>query len=485
MIANLHLSFHSLLLWAMLLTMATAAAQDSPTRLGDVRIQGSIRSRLEFWDWFGANDASRYAFSGNILRLNLSQSEATYDWQIEIAAPFLFDLPADAVASGAQGQLGLGGTYFAANDGRHNAGMIFPKQAFTRFKSGSRSIRLGRFEFSEGSELIPSDPTLAWLKRERISQRIIGPFAWSHVGRSFDGAQYEITGKNRHVNLVAVLPTRGAFQVDGWGNLKIAIGYAALTQQHPGKNHNIDWRAFGVYYHDWRGSVPTDNRPGDLRSADRGNIRIASFGGHYLHRISTPSGVVDLLFWGLAQTGRWGRLDHRASTWAWEAGWQPRVLPHLRPWLRAGYFRGSGDRNPNDNAHGTFFQMLPTPRPFARMPFYNLMNNEDLMAVLVLRPHRALGLRLEAHALRLAQKADLWYSGGGAYQPWSFGYTGRPSNGNRSLANLYDISAEYNANPRFTLAGYLGLAIGHSVIRSIYPDRKDGSFGYLEALLRF
>jgi hypothetical protein len=119
------------------------------------------------------------------------------------------------------------------------------------------------------------------------------------------------------------------------------------------------------------------------------------------------------------------------------------------------------------------------------MPFYNLMNNEDLMAVLVLRPHRALGLRLEAHALRLAQKADLWYSGGGAYQPWSFGYTGRPSNGNRSLANLYDISAEYNANPRFTLAGYLGLAIGHSVIRSIYPDRKDGSFGYLEALLRF
>jgi hypothetical protein len=48
---------------------------------------------------------------------------------------------------------------------------------------------------------------------------------------------------------------------------------------------------------------------------------------------------------------------------------------------------GSGDGNPNDNTHGTFFQVLPTPRPYARFPFFNMMNNEDTFGMLILRPH--------------------------------------------------------------------------------------------------
>jgi hypothetical protein len=31
---------------------------------------------------------------------------------------------------------------------------------------------------------------------------------------------------------------------------------------------------------------------------------------------------------------------------------------------------GSGDRNPNDNRHETFLQVPPTPRNYARYPFF-------------------------------------------------------------------------------------------------------------------
>ena len=82
-------------------------------------------------------------------------------------------------------------------------------------------------------------------------------------------------------------------------------------------------------------------------------------------------------------------LDHRANALAAEGGYQLANVA-LKPWLRTGYFLGSGDRNPSDATHETFFQELPTPRPFARFPLYNLMNNEDGFAQLTLTPHRKL-----------------------------------------------------------------------------------------------
>jgi len=108
----------------------------------------------------------------------------------------------------------------------------------------------------------------------------------------------------------------------------------------------------------------------------------------------------------------------------------------LKPWLRGGYYYGSGDGNPNDNKHGTFFQILPTARPYARFPFFDMMNNEDRFGMLSIRPHKRVTVKTEAHALRLASRNDLWYIGGGAFQPWTFGYQSKAAGGARGLANL-------------------------------------------------
>jgi hypothetical protein len=128
--------------------------------------------------------------------------------------------------------------------------------------------------------------------------------------------------------------------------------------------------------------------------------------------------------------------------------------------------------------------MLPTPRPFARTPFFNLMNNEDFMAMAMARPHKAVTVRAEAHKLRLSERTDSWYSGGGAFQPWSFGFAGKPSGGSRDLASLYDVSVDWAVNPHWSLTGYVGRVNGGAVVRANHAGTR-GGFGYLEATYKF
>ncbi len=275
------------------------------------------------------------------------------------------------------------------------------------------------------------------------------------------------------------------FQVDGWGSNRIGFGYASYTHQWGSNRHAADTRLFFIEYDDFRHILKTDNRPLAVRRADLDNIRINTFGGHSVHTFETEVGTLDLLAWGAVQTGRWGVQAQRASAFDVEGGFQPKILPKVKPWFRSGYTYGSGDGNPNDNTHGTFFQMLPTPRPYARFPFFNMMNTEDLYGIMLLRPHPKVTVSSEFHSLRLTNANDLWYSGGGAFQPWTFGYTGRSTSGRRSLANLYDTQLDYRLNPSLTLTGYIGYAQGLAVMEEIYPKGKDGKFGYLEFLYRF
>ena len=471
---------------------ASPSSNVSPAaiHLGDVVFNGSLRARAYVWDWFEAPPGqNRYAYSGNLLRFGFSQNRGGFDWNAEFAIPFLLGLPTNATEPAPQGALGLGSNYYSANGNRQNTAMIFPKQVFVRFRGiggvDGQTLQIGRFVLQDGTELIPKDATLATLKQNRIAQRLLGDFGFSDVGRSFDGVHYAFSKPNDDFTFAAAIPTRGVFQVDGWGWNRIGFGYAAYTHESGHGRHMADTRVFMIEYDDWRHILKTDNRALAVRRADTENIRIDSFGAHTLHTFAVRAGTFDALAWGVAQTGRWGTQKQRAYALDFEGGFQPKWLPSLRPWFRGGYSIGSGDGNPNDNTHGTFFQILPTPRPYARMPFFNMMNLEDGYAGLILRPDSKVTVTSEFHSLRLANANDLWYSGGGAYQPWTFGYTGRSTSGQRSLGNLYDTSVDYRLSRTVTATAYLGVAQGLASIEKIYPGNTSAQFGYLELLYRF
>ncbi|MGH9742286.1 MAG: alginate export family protein [Candidatus Acidiferrum sp.] len=461
---------------------------DAHYKLGPLTLYGSWRFRTEAWDWFQPSSGQNsYAFEHSLLRLGIGQKRERFEWLLEGAQDAILDLPTHAVLPGAPGQLGLGGTYFAANgNGQYNVN-AFVRQAYVGFKLPENGkLRLGRFTFLDGAEVTPKNKTLATVVKTRVDQRLIGDFGFSAVGRSFDGAQLSFDAGNGNFTLFGARPTRGVYQIDGMGELDVDLFYGAYTISVNSRQGVGELRVFSIGYTDERGSVlKTDNRPLALRSADKSHIRIGTYGADYAHVLRTDkNGEFDFLAWGVLQTGNWGVQAQRAGAFVGEFGWQPPVHT-LKPWFSAGYSFGSGDSNPNDNTHGTFFQILPTPRAYARFPFYNMMNNEDFYGTSVFRLSHSMVVRSELHALRLANAQDLWYGGGGAFQPKTFGYTGKATGDNRSLANVWDVSLDMPLGYGFSFTAYYAHAWGKSVIASIYPAGTTAQFGYVETNFHF
>lgn len=456
---------------AVLLSVVTLSAGAEP-----VKFSGSVRFRAEQWGWFetpGYDDS--YVFFGSLIRASASQQRDRFDWQAEIAQPSLLSLPDRAIAPGAQGQLGFGGTYYAANGGDENAASIFVKQAAVRFKWPGHSLRVGRFEFIDGTEAAPKNPALAAVKSARVAHRLVGNFGFSHVGRSFDGVQYVHTRPALNFNVVAVKPTVGAFDVSGMEEIEdVTLLYGSVTHAAA----RSDARLFLIGYGDKRAAVKADNRPLAVRAADRQDVQVFTLGGHYL----AAAGPFNLLGWVALQTGEWGALDHGANALALEAGYN--AGGSMQTALRGGIFRSSGDDDPADGDHGTFFQILPTPRAYARFPFYNAMNSTDLFVGLSMKPAPKLSLASEIHRLSLTESADLWYSGGGAFQERTFGFAGRPSGGNTGLAFVADLNVDYAFTPKTTFTLYLAAAKGGDVINALYAG-KSGTVAYFEVLRRF
>jgi hypothetical protein len=476
----------------------SASSQQSPPdkkaaplpkhKIGPFEISINWRTRAEGWNWFeGKTGNSDYPLWDSLLRIGIGQTRERIDWFAEMEQPSILGLPNDAVVAAPQGQLGLGGNYFAANNNQVNNASVFLKQAYVDFKHlGPARLKLGRFEYFDGAEVKAKDPTLATVVQTRISSRLISNFSFAAVQRSFDGGQFSLNGGANNFTFFSARPTAGVFQVDGMPELDIEVYYGAFTHSFDSAHGAAQVRVFGLGYVDDRNTVlKTDNRSTAARTADLNKIEIATYGGDYVQVINTTNaGKFDYLVWGVFQGGSWGTLTQRAGAFVGEAGWQLPVT-HLKPWLSAGYSYGSGDGNPNDSTHGTFFQVLTTPRQYARFPFYNMMNNEDFYGTLNLKPASKLTLRSEGHALRLANAADLWYSGGGAFQPKTFGYTGRPSNKSRGLANVWDVSADYQITRSFSTTFYYGHAWGESVISKIYPKDPNGQLFFLETNFHF
>ena len=461
----------------------------SQRKIGPLDLTVNWRFRTEAWDWFEPPTPGQnaYAFEHSLLRIGLGQKSEHFTWFLEGAQDAILDLPTTAVLPGRPGQLGLGGTYFAANGNGQNNANAFVRQAYVALGlPASAKLKLGRFTFLDGAELTPKDKSLAALVNTRITQRLIGDFGFSAVGRSYDGAALAFNTRTGNFTLLGARPTRGVYQIDAMGELNVDLFYGAYSALLNFAKSSAELRIFSLGYIDERSSVlKADNRATAVRSGDHHHIRIGTYGADYVHVFNTQdSGKFDFLFWGAVQNGSWGSLMQRAGALVVEGGWQP-VIRVLNPWFRAGYSFGSGDSDAADNRHGTFFQVLPTPRPYARFPFYNMMNNEDFFGSATFRLPRNFVFRSELHALRLANAQDLWYGGGGAFQPRTFGYTGRASGGHRSLANVWDVSMDVPLRYGFSLTTYYAHAWGKGVVQDIYPADSGANFGYVETNFHF
>ena len=466
-----------------------SAQPAAATTQGTLPVSISVydRTRAEGWQWFAAPPKTgTYGYVESLLRIAIAQKIKHFDWQLELSQPAIIALPAHAVSPvSAQGQLGLGGTYYASNGNNDSPAAASLKQAFLRrhFTGSDRTLRLGRFEFFDGQETTPANKSLLWLQTNRVAQRLVGNFGFSNAQRSFDGVDAHYGTGTWDMTAMAARSDQGVYNMNANPELNVDLQYLAVS--HYQFNQHLLWRGFGIGYHDGRTFIAkTDNRALAVRQQDHKNIRVGTYGGDALAVIPVGVGQLDLVGWGVWQNGSWGVQDHSAGAFATEGGFQFTKVASS-PWLRAGYFRSTGDTNATDNKHNTFFQVLPTPRVYARFPFFNLMNSTDAFLQVIDKPAKNLELRSDLHGLALTSSHDLWYSGGGAFDSRAFGFTGRTANNHGSFASFADLSADWQVNHDLALNFYYAHTWGKSAIAAIYPADRMAQFGYAEVVYRW
>ncbi len=475
----------------LLATALPASAQSSAPPPAPATTQAvftaTLRERTNATQWFAATPHPEvYGHQDSMLRLSLQQRIRHFDYLAELGQSADLLLPSDAVSTiTAQGQLGLGGTYYAANGNNTEPAAASLRQAYLRYhfaRSGS-ALRVGRFEFFEGTETTPKDPTLLWLQNNRMQQRLVGNFGFSNGQRSFDGADGKLGGASWDLTAMAGRPTKGVYNMSANAELNVDIQYLGYSRYLVERRVLV--RGFALGYHDGRtGLTKTDNRSAAARALDHRNIRIGSYGADAIAVLPVGKDSLDLLFWGVLQNGQWGLLNQHSGGYAAEAGY--RFLDvKSQPWVRGGTLRTTGDNNNTDGTHNTFFQVLPTPRVYARFPYFNMMNSKDQFVQLIDKPASKLDIRTDLHFLQLTAPSDFWYQGGGAFDTKVFGYTGRPGNKHESFSSLYDVSADYALTRQVSLTAYYAKSFGKTVVAAIYPTERNAQYGFFELDYKF
>jgi len=245
-----------------------------------VTLIASERLRGEFVDWFRprqrtpAPDVHRYSFIASQLRAGLSVVLPHVQLTLVAQDTRLGNVPDDASLAPPAGNLGPGAVYYA-NTKQRTQGEPFLKLGFLTFRRAGLAATVGRYEYRDGLETVPGDPALSALKRTRIAERLVGPFDFTHVTRSFDGVRLAYDRPGWNVTMIGTRPTQGGFEVSANRELDLTLAGAALTLKRLPVAPPADVRLFYLYYRDGRdGVLKVDNRP--LRSARRTTRRSRS-----------------------------------------------------------------------------------------------------------------------------------------------------------------------------------------------------------------
>jgi hypothetical protein len=442
-------------------------------------------TRVESWRYFEPNPGGGdpdYTHIANRLQLGVEHRAPRYEVVGALQYVQFGGLPTGASGPGS---LGTGALYFEQS-GRTNSHHVYLRYLNLRLKAVARGldVQVGRFGYASGAESPSGDPKIEAVKRQRIDSRLIGEFEWAIYQRAFDGVRLDLDRPGWHATASAFRPTQGGFEDAAGVEIgRIDLLAGTVTLKPTAEFRRTDWQFFADRYNDTRA---VQARPDNTNSpASAVDVHINSFGSTIVGAYPRGPGQLDVAGWVAGQTGTWFRQPHRAYAAAAELGYQW-SKPAWRPWLRAGLFRASGDDDPSDNSHDTFFPMMPTARKYSLSTLYTLMNLNDLFVQALLRPAPALTVRVDLHRLDLATAQDRWYSGSGATQKTgtSFGYAGRRSGGATSLGTMLEASSDYAIARHWSVNGYIGVMKGGDVVRRTFAGHWL-TFAYVESLVQF
>jgi hypothetical protein len=441
-------------------------------------------TRVESWSFFepaaGGDPTSTYA--GTRLLFGVRRDGPRVDLHAAGQVVQLGWLPERASGPG---PLGLGAVYFDHAASSH-PGEIYLKYFSVRFKqvAPGLSVQVGRFGYTSGAEAVSGVPKIEAVKRLRIDSRLIGEFEFSFFQRSFDGVRGDYARGRARATAAAFFPTQGGFEEDANRTMTDVVVLSGSVTLLPGAPlPRTEWQIFSHRYDDGRAVTGRpDNEASAVSAAD---VHVTTVGTTLIAARPMGPGELDAVVWVATQTGRWYERAHRAHAVSLEGGYQW-IAARARPWIRGGLVRASGDRDPSDGRHETFFQMLPTVRKHALSATYSQMNLRDLFVEVLMTPASRISTRAELHRLTLDRAADRWYFGSGATQRTGrvFGFATRPSGGATGLGTVVEGSADVRVFPRWTLGGFLAWIRGGEVVRRAFAGNRL-LFGFVESTVQF
>ena len=161
--------YSKLMRLAMILLLAALPRVAEETKTSSpIKVSGSFRSRFKVWNWFDNPTTDPYAFSGDTFQRNFQQTRGAWMWDLDLAVPILLGLPESGGGHGLK--------YYNNNHKQTVAGMVFAKQGYVRWHGEKTWMKVGRFEFMDGAELVSKNGSIAAVKRDRVVQRLIATF---------------------------------------------------------------------------------------------------------------------------------------------------------------------------------------------------------------------------------------------------------------------------------------------------------------------
>lgn len=485
--------------WAVPAASATAAVAPTPPQpekppkkpSAGWTFSGTNTLRHEHWNTFLAVNSPldhSYSLLADRLALTLKHQNPATVFTATLNVVKFLNLP-ENTSFGAASNYSTNG--IDENDGKaYLRAMNF---TFKRLGDRCLSATIGRFNFTNGTEWKGSDPTVEWVKNNRIADRLIGQPNWTMFQRSMNGLVLKHDRPRFHLAVSGWKPTAGTYSKQA-GDLINDIKVFTLAGTHKFNTafprQEIQW--FVYDYDDHRPIVAprgdntvTGTAQTPRRSTAGIDVHIRTYGVSAVGAYDRTDGRFDTMAWWAVQRGDWYELTHRAQAFALELGHQW-TKARWKPWLRAGLNRSSGDTDPHDGTHGTFFLMLPS-RKYSHCNAYNQANLKDYLLQLSVKPSARADLRFDYHRLRLTEGADRWYSGGGAMANTGTvnGFTARKTAGKTDLGSVVEFLGTYTLTKEHKLNLFVSRLKGGDAIEAAFGAKQDQTFSYLELITDF
>jgi hypothetical protein len=433
-----------------------------------------LRWRQEKLDTLSANPIldPTYSFGNLRLRFGLDVNWSRISAHGLGQAAGSYSLPAN-------GSSGIGTTYFTASGGEDvSPGQMGLAELSVRFEiTDSLSASGGRLAHKEGVETLTGNSRFDWIKLARLSERLIGTWDWVNVGRRFDGGEAALDRESWKLSAFGARVLQGGVDYQhAFERLEGVDVYSfVLTSKRGAWLPGGEVRLFNIAYRDARSSTRTS-------LGDR--LLIDGLGGSLVEIYPAGPGELDILAWVTYEFGHFGVMSHHAMAVIGEGGYAWPKAP-FAPWVRGGLAYASGDGDPGDQDHETFFNMVPTNHKFyGDQDLSALQNLTNVYGQLRLQPHPRLVLNFEGHFFRLSDGADAWYGGSGPANNQEFGYVARlpHGGGQTSIGTEWDFTLTWM--PRAILGVQVGASHfeGGEVAQALFPIKDSTTWLHLQAV---